>query len=209
MEEKENRIIKVNYQLFDITGGTDELVEATQPDQPFTFLSGVGYALDSFEQHVAQLPAGSMFDFTLQPDEAYGQPAKERVLTLERTIFSIDGKFDSEHIFTGALVPLQNQDGNRFLGRVLEVGDDKVTIDLNHPLAGKTLHFKGTVAENRTATEQEMVQWISKMGGEDSDGECHCGHKDKSHCGHHAGGHHADGHCCGHCGSHCDNHQDA
>lgn len=104
----------------------------------------------------------------------------EHVVELDRAIFTIDGKFDKEHIFVDAVVPLQNEDGNRFYGKIVEVGEEKVKVDLNHPLAGETLHFVGEVLENREATEDEVRSMIARMSG--GCGGCGGGcHKDGCH----------------------------
>jgi FKBP-type peptidyl-prolyl cis-trans isomerase SlyD len=71
--------------------------------------------------------------FTLTPEQAYGGYVEERVLDLDKQIFTIDGHFDSERIHKDAIVPLQNEDGNRFMGHVLDISEDKVKVDLNHP----------------------------------------------------------------------------
>ena len=118
------------------------------------------------------------------------------MLDLDRSIFQINGHFDHENIFEGAVVPLQNEDGNRFYGRVLEIGADKVKMDLNHPLAGKTLCFSGKVIDKREATNQEIQNLVNFLSGEHSCG-CGCGCDD---CGGDCDDHHHDGGCgCGHC----------
>lgn len=112
-----------------------------------------------------------------------------------------------------------NEDGNRFQGLILEVKEDKVVVDLNHPLAGKKLHFKGSVVTSRPATDDEIQGMINLMsgegcgccGGEDGCGGCggehHCHHEGGEHHCHEEGGehhcHHEGGehHCCG--GGHC------
>ena len=80
-------------------------------------------------------------------------------------MFCVDGRFDQEHIYVDAIIPLQNEDGNHFYGRVVEIGDQQVKVDLNHPLAGETLHFEGTILENREATEQEIQHLIKHLSG--------------------------------------------
>ena len=101
---------------------------------------------------------------------------------------------------------MQNEDGNRFTGRVLDVTEDTVKMDLNHPLAGLDLLFKGEIVENREATNEEIQQMLSHISGEGGCGGCGGG------CDHHHGDGEGDGHdhsCgCGHghhgggCGHH-------
>ena len=64
--------------------------------------------------------------------------------------------FANEMLFVGNVVPLQDQHGNPFQGRIVAVGDSDVTVDLNHPFAGKTLYFSGELLEVREAHEVEI-----------------------------------------------------
>ena len=130
--------------------------------------------IPGFENAIAPLAVGDTFDFTLSKDDVYGDYVAERVLDLSKDIFCIDGKFDDEHIYVDAIIPLQNQDGNRFMGHVLEINNDKntVKIDLNHPLAGKTLNFVGAVVESREATNGEIQAMINHMTGGGGCGGC-------------------------------------
>ena len=58
-----------------------------------------------------------------------------------------------------------NSDGERFNGTITEIGDKDITVDLNHPFAGKPLHFIGRVTENRPATNEEIKQTVEMMTG--------------------------------------------
>lgn len=192
MEEKTNKYIAVAYKLYTNENGTEEMIEEAPVDRPFQFISGMGLALDDFEKNITDKQQGEEFDFSLTKDQAYGDHEEDRVLSLDREMFCIDGKLDEEHIFVDAIIPLQNENGQRFLGKVLEIGDSKVKVDLNHPLAGKALHFKGTIVESRVATNEEIQNMINHMNGGCS-GSC-------GDCGGNCGGH--DGGCeggCGHC----------
>ncbi len=197
MEKTENKYIAVDYRLYSVADGNKELVEQTSADRPFVFITGFGIALDAFEKAVETLAAGEEFDFNLGKEEAFGDRDERRVISLDKEIFSVDGHFDKENIFVGATVPLQNEDGNRFMGVVLEIGTDKVRIDLNSPLAGKTLNFAGKVLENRTATSDEIQSLVNHLNGGCSGGcgNCggSCGHDGKKDGEKHDGG-------CGHCG---------
>ncbi len=180
--EQNNKYISVSYALYDTTEGKSELVEQTTDDRKFIFISGMGVTLPAFENAIADLAQGEQFDFTLTPEEAYGERYEERVIELDKGIFCINGQFDAQHVQVGAIIPLQNQDGNRFNGVVLAITDNKVKIDLNHPLAGKTLNFKGTIEEVREATAEEISKMAQMLSGE---GGCNgsCGNCGEGGCG--------------------------
>ena len=132
-------------------------------------------------------------------------------------LFSSHGELHVLHVYVlhkGAQIPLKNEDGNFFIGTVLEIGDASVKIDLNHPLAGKKLNFKGYIIENREATMDEIKTMLSHMNGGGCGGDCGgceggceggCGHHDHEGgcCGKHehkgeCGNHEHKGGCCGH-----------
>ncbi|MGI6222562.1 MAG: FKBP-type peptidyl-prolyl cis-trans isomerase [Prevotella sp.] len=210
MEQKKN-MIAVSYELHDSGTADNALIEKTEEGRPFVFMSNSNMVLDDFERAIAPLKKGDNFDFTLTPDRAYGEYVAERVIDLDKQLFFVDGKFDDEHIKVGGVVPLQNDNGDRFMGSVVEIGDDKVKIDLNHPLAGKSLHFTGSVLENRPATEEELKQLEQMMKGGCGGGCSDCegcggeGNCEGGGCGgdHHEGGGHCEGH---HHGGHCKKH---
>lgn len=205
MDNKRNKYIAVSYKLYTVENGKSELVEQTSAGKPFQFISGFGITLEEFEKQIAALEKGAEFDFSLTKEQAYGDYEPARVLDLDRDIFTINGHFDHEHIYKDAIVPLQNEDGNHFYGHVLEVGEEKVKMDLNHPLSGKTLNFKGVVEESREATEDEIQGLIKRLSG---DGGCGCGCDDcGGECGDGGceGGHHHHDHD-GHCGCGCGHH---
>ncbi len=195
MENQKNKYVAVSYKLYTTDQEGRHLVEQTTEDQPFNFISGFGFALDKFEEIITNTAQGEPFSFTLTKDEAYGDYQQDYVLDLDRETFCINGHFDHEHIYKDAVVPLQNEEGQRFNGRVLEVGEDKVKIDLNHPLAGEELFFEGQVLENRDATEAEISHLMKHLTGGCGCGDDSCGCGDDScGCGDHDGG------CgCGHC----------
>ena len=175
MEQNENKYVAVAYDLYAIDETGRHLVERAPENEPFVFLSGFGIALEAFEKELVELQTGSNFDFTLTTEQGYGLYDEERVLELDRDLFTIDGRFDRERIFIDAIVPLQNQEGDRFMARVIDIRDQVVVVDLNHPLAGKELNFQGTVVENRPATDDEIQKLIRQLTGEGCGGCGGCG----------------------------------
>ncbi len=195
METMPNKLITVSYELYVIEDGERDLVEKATKEQPFQFISGLGTTLDAFESQLKGLVVGDKFEFTISSDEAYGEYSDEHVIDLPKNIFEVDGRFDAERIFAGNVVPLMDSDGNRMNATVIDVANDSVKVDLNHPLAGEELTFIGEVLESRAATNEEIQGMLNLVSGEgcgcgcDScgDGGCDCGEENDSNCG--CGGH--------------------
>lgn len=172
----EKKYISLTYDLM-LKDGEGKLYkyESATRERPFIFITGIGYALDLFESNVGSLAAGEIFEFEIPADKAYGEYSKENVLELDKGIFLRDGVFDSDHVKVGAIVPLS--DGQQtFNATVTNITVDKVTVDLNHPLAGEDLTFKGVILESRPATEQEIDAVLhpkcNGCGGNCNNGNC-------------------------------------
>ena len=165
-----NKSVSAEYELY-VDGETEgelELMERATAEQPLSFIYGIGMMLPKFEENIFGLATGDKFDFTIENEDAYGPYEDENVLDLDRSIFEIDGKLDEEVVFEGNVVPLMDNEGHRINAQVVEVTDTHVKVDLNHPLAGETLHFKGSILEVREASEKELA---ALQGG----GGCGCG----------------------------------
>ena len=165
-----NKSVSAEYELY-VDGETEgelELMERATAEQPLSFIYGVGMMLPKFEENIFGLATGDKFDITIENEDAYGPYEDENVLDLDRSIFEIDGKLDEEVVFEGNVVPLMDNEGHRINAQVVEVTDTHVKVDLNHPLAGETLHFKGSILEVREASEKELA---ALQGG----GGCGCG----------------------------------
>ena len=158
-----NKFIRVSYALYDVTkgdNGEEMLIERTTDERPFFFISGMGVTLPAFEEKVVDLAEGEEFDFELDPEQAYGLHYDERVIDLDKQIFTINGQFDAQHVQVGAIIPLQNEDGNRFNAVVKNITDEKVTCDLNHPLAGLKLNFCGQVLRAVRQQQRKSPRWL-------------------------------------------------
>ncbi|RRN77744.1 peptidylprolyl isomerase, partial [Pseudoxanthomonas sp. SGD-10] len=93
------------------------------------------------------------YAFSLAAADAYGEYDEAAVANLPKEMFTQQGGGLPE---VGAILPLQDNQGNQFQGRVVSIVEDAVLVDLNHPMAGHELHFNGTIQEVRPATEEEL-----------------------------------------------------
>lgn len=186
-----NKSVSAAYELF-VDGekeGELELMEKATAEQPLSFIYGVGMMLPKFEENLFGMSAGDKFDFLINVEDAYGEYEDANVLDLDRSIFEIDGKLDEKVIFAGNVVPLMDSEGNRLNAQVVEVSASHVKVDLNHPLAGENLHFKGTVLEVREPSEKELSSLYGGGGcgcgsGGCGSGDCGCDDKEESEgCG--------------------------
>lgn len=186
-DKPQSKFLSVHYQLYTVNEqGEKELEEQTTREHPFEFVSGFGIAMEGFEKQLVGLEKGTPFDFTLSAEEGFGAYDPEGVHKMKREAFCINDHFDHENIYPGAVITMMDAEEHRFMARVVSVDADAVTIDTNHPLAGKKLNFTGLLIENREATLQEIQNVLNMLSGEG----CGCG------CDHH---HHEGGCNCGHC----------
>jgi FKBP-type peptidyl-prolyl cis-trans isomerase SlyD len=152
-------VVSVNYRLTVSSDGSiqEELVEETNAEQPFVFLFGVGGLLEEFENNLRGLKSGDVFDFVIKSENGYGVNNDENVVRIPMAAFVADGEeLDTEMVSPGNFLPMVDDRGNQMQGLVLEVTEEHIVMDFNHPLAGKDLHFSGTVNDIRSASAEEL-----------------------------------------------------
>jgi FKBP-type peptidyl-prolyl cis-trans isomerase SlyD len=155
MQITKNTVVSLSYLLK--RNNTDgEIIEETKAGDPLVFLYGNGQMLPKFEEHLSTLKAGDNFEFTLASDDAYGEMDQDAIIDLDKSIFEVDGKIDSEMLAIGNVIPMRDDQGHMLQGIVVSVGDDLVRMDFNHPMAGNVLHFTGKVIEVREASAEEL-----------------------------------------------------
>lgn len=152
------KYVELGYDLYTIDAdGTETLVHQTDVEDPERVVFGVTRGMiEPLEKAIDGLEPGGTFDVVATSDQAFGPRDDEQIVTLERKIFEVDGKFDDEFITPGAVVPMMTAEGYRINGIVLEITDKNVRMDFNHPLAGKDLRFRGRVTAVRDATPEEI-----------------------------------------------------
>src|ERR1700761_9041480 len=151
MKIQPRHVVSLTYDLYVDQDGKETLVESATQEQPLTFLYGAGQMLPKFEENLSSLSTGDAYDFHLSAEDAYGNYDEEAVASLPLEMFK-----DTDMPGIGNVIPLQDNHGNRFQGQVVSIAEDAVVVDLNHPMAGQELHFKGTILNVRPASPEEL-----------------------------------------------------
>ena len=150
MEIGKDKVVTLEYVLTVEGNKVDE-----SGDNPLVYLHGHNQMIPGFEKQLEGLAKGSEYKFEVSPEEGYGPKNDQAVIDIDKNIFLIDGVMSTE-VFEGAQLVLDDQDGNSHRGVVLEISDNAVKMDFNHPLAGKQLHFEGNIVDVRDASDDEI-----------------------------------------------------
>ena len=174
MKIGKNTFVALSYTLT-VDG---KVADQATAESPLGFVFGEGYLLPAFEKNIDGKQKGDKFEFTLSPQDGYGTTNPEMIIELDKEVFSVNGKVEEGLLTIGNEIPMMTADGMRLLGRVIEIGDAKVKMDFNHPMAGKTLNFTGDILEVREATPEDHPQQQGCGCGCESDNcgdDCGCG----------------------------------
>jgi FKBP-type peptidyl-prolyl cis-trans isomerase SlyD len=180
--EKDN-VVSVVYELRE-GSKNGEVVEALTPDHPLTFLFGSGGLLPKFEENLNGLSTGDSFEFLLNSEDAYGPVVENAIVHVPLQIFEVEGRIDESLLKVGTTVPMMDSEGRRLNGKVLGLEGEAVKMDFNHPMAGRDLHFSGTVTEVRNATEEELTHGHVHSNGSHDCGSCGDEGGHSCNCGH-------------------------
>ncbi|PWJ58969.1 FKBP-type peptidyl-prolyl cis-trans isomerase SlyD [Dyadobacter jejuensis] len=157
MKIEKNSVVALSYNLqIPDSDGEMDLVEVVTEEEPMYFIQGVSGLPEGFEEQLEGLEAGADFEFTVSPEEGYGDFDPEAVVDLPKSVFEMPDVEQEELLQIGNVIPMTNEDGERMHGQVVEVKEDVVIMNFNHPLAGKEMHFRGKVLSIREATQEEI-----------------------------------------------------
>lgn len=166
MKIEKDKVVTLIYELHSSTGDAEKVyVEKTPKEQPFVFLFGKSGLILQFEENVSGKVAGDSFEFSITAENAYGKFDLESIITLPKEAFGNEAKTNPAMLQAGKTIPMMDNEGHHLSGKILEVKEDGVVMDFNHPLAGKDLHFKGEVISVREATPEEVSHGHAHEGG--------------------------------------------
>lgn len=153
----EQKIITLTYEVRD-GGAAGSIIERMDLEKPFKFLFGTGKLLPTYEAELAGLKEDDNFDFTLAPEQAYGLVQEGNMVEVPAHVFQESEGVSLEKLQDGQFISLTDDQGRSHNGKILSRSAEAVKVDFNHALAGKTLHFKGTILTIRKATVDELVR---------------------------------------------------
>lgn len=141
MKIKSNSTVTLAYTLYfdDFDGDVFEIVTE---EEPLEFMLGKGEMLEEFEKNILGLKAGEEFRFMIKMEDAYGEEDEEAIVEMPLSMFEDVPREDLE---PGNIIPLDDEEGNEFEALVLELNDDNIVLDFNHPLAGEDLYLTGKI----------------------------------------------------------------
>ncbi len=152
---EKNKVVSVTYDLR-TENHESEIVESATEENPLKFIFDLGMMIPAFEENLKGKSQGDSFQFKLEADEAYGEFSEKNIIDIPQASFEVEGKIEDGLLSIGNVVSMQDQQGNRFDGKVLELNEGNVKMDFNHPMAGKTLYFTGKIIEVRDASPEEL-----------------------------------------------------
>lgn len=141
-----NRVVSLEYVLKDDEG---QVVDSNTGGDPLVYLHGHGHIVPGLEERLEGMSPGEEVHVDIDAEAGYGVHDPSRVFTVPR------GQINFE-VQAGDVVQAQHPDGQTVPLQVVGVDAEKVTLDGNHPMAGKTLHFDVKVVDVRNATTQEI-----------------------------------------------------
>lgn len=178
------KVVAISYEV-EVEG---KVVDSATEEKPLDYIQGMNMIIPMLEAALEGKEEGESFSCTIPPEEAYGEYDLSKVFDIPKSSFEFKGKLREDLMEIGKYVPMLNSAGEVCHGMVVAVKDDKVTMDFNAPMAGKTLNFTGKVISVREATEKELTEGLHGEFLPPEEG-CHC------HGGCH-GHNNEDGECC-------------
>jgi FKBP-type peptidyl-prolyl cis-trans isomerase SlyD len=158
MTIEHEKVVTLHYHL---TTAEGQVIESSRGSAPLTYLHGAGTLLAGLEHALTGLDVGATKTVELTPAEAYGEHDATKIETLPRGAFA-----RVPHLAVGMLLEGQDPNGQTFTVRVMDIREDTVVIDANHPLAGETLTFALEVLAIRDATADELTHGhVHEEGG--------------------------------------------
>ncbi|MDR2151529.1 MAG: peptidylprolyl isomerase [Helicobacteraceae bacterium] len=176
MSIEKNTVVSIEYEVKDALSG--EMIDSNKGGDALEFLMGGGHIVSGLEEAIALMSEGESRQLVVSSDKAYGAYDENALEEIEKE------QFAGVDLREGMTLYGQAENGKTVQVTVKSIGDETVTIDHNHPLAGKNLSFDVKVVKTRKATDEEIASGVlegyDSCCGEHDDYEehggcsCHC-----------------------------------
>ncbi len=159
------KIIEIKYELRE-DDASGEVMEVMDEHWPFKFMFGTGALLEAFETELLGKEEGRLFEFTLKPDQAYGERDMNAVIQVFKDDISPNHRYPLDNYEEGDFIAVNTEKGEVINGTILSLATSYILVDTNHAMAGKQLHFKGQILNIRSPRidEKEHGRYIEPNG---------------------------------------------
>ncbi len=149
MTISDKKVVLIHYTLKDKTG---EVLDSSEGQDPLAYIQGIGNLVVGLEEELAGKAVGDKLTTTVAPEKGYGERSDQNIHKVPLSGFEADG---DEKLEVGMQVRVETNEGIS-IADVAAIEGEEVTLDLNHPLAGETLHFDVEIMDIREATKEEL-----------------------------------------------------
>lgn len=147
MQIAKNKVAFIDYTL---TNNDGEVIDSSAGSEPLAYLHGAQNIIPGLEKELEGKAVGDQLQVKVTPEEGYGVRHDEMVQEVPRELLS-----NIENVEVGMQLQAETSEGIQVV-TISAVGDETITVDGNHPLAGMELNFDVTVRDIREATEEEL-----------------------------------------------------
>jgi FKBP-type peptidyl-prolyl cis-trans isomerase SlyD len=147
MKISKNNVVVMHYAVSDSDG---TLIDSSYDEKPMAIIQGTGYLIPGLDSALLDHKTGDQFEVDVPCDQAYGQRNENFVQTVPRELLA-----GVEDLALGSQLRATTDDGEQTV-IVIDVQDDEITVDGNHPLSGLDLSFDVEIIEVREATSKEL-----------------------------------------------------
>jgi FKBP-type peptidyl-prolyl cis-trans isomerase SlyD len=142
-----NKVVTIDYTLTDDHG---QVIDSSDGREPLAYLHGNHNIVPGLEHALEGKQKGDSLNVAVSPAEGYGEREDGLIQSVPRNLFE-----DADQLQVGMQFQSVSEEGIRLV-TVVDVAQDTVTVDANHPLAGTNLNFAVTIVDVRDATAEEL-----------------------------------------------------
>jgi FKBP-type peptidyl-prolyl cis-trans isomerase SlyD len=143
----DGQVVSMDYVLL-VDG---KVIDSSEAGKPLQFIQGMGHIIPGLEHELYDMKIGENKKVVVLPKDGYGEVDAEAFMDVPRDSFPANVPLEK-----GTELELREQSGHTMLARIDTISDENIRLNMNHPLAGKELHFDVKIAGLRPATEEEV-----------------------------------------------------